>query len=270
MIDDEEVDSAWPDDADGERPTLAPTQPPNRDAKRASEAPTNPRGPTVPAQDATDPKRTTPAVLRLDSASSFERPDPSAVISRRGRDSLLGLADGAQNGDASDDLSMDPASEPSEPPEPSEALDLVAREVERVAPAKVPPAAASSGRNVDPLQEMRERFSLGDYSGALVVAESILEEDPAHAEALQCEASCRQVLEQMYTARIGPLERVPFVAVPPEQLRWLSLDHRAGFVLSHVDGNCSLEQILDVSGMPPLDALRILYELLQQRVIGFR
>src|SRR6185437_15951586 len=113
-------------------------------------------------------------------------------------------------------------------------------------------------------------FSLGDYSGALVVAESILEEEPSHAEALQCETSCRQVLEQMYTARIGPLDRVPFVAVPQEQLRWLNLDHRAGFVLSHVDGNCSLEQILDVSGMPPLDALRILFELLQQRVIGFR
>ena len=32
---------------------------------------------------------------------------------------------------------------------------------------------------------MRERFSLGDYSGALVVAESILEEDPNDAEALK-------------------------------------------------------------------------------------
>ena len=74
----------------------------------------------------------------------------------------------------------------------------------------------------------------------------------------------------MYSARIGPLDRVPFVAVPPEQLKWLSIDHRAGFVLSHVDGVCSLEQILDVSGMPTLDALRILYELAQQRVIAFR
>ncbi|HEY1960331.1 MAG TPA: hypothetical protein VGH28_32195 [Polyangiaceae bacterium] len=254
MVDDDEVDSGWPADgeaADAEknRPTLAPPQP---DPKRAPEP-------------ATKPKRPTPAVLRLDSASQFERPDPSAVISRRGRESLLGLAD-----DAPDDLSLDPAAEP------SEALDLVAREAERETPivplpAPVPPPpAVSSGRIVEPVQEMRERFSLGDYSGALVVAESILEDDPSHVEALQCETSCRQVLEQMYTARIGPLDRVPFVAVPPEQLRWLSLDHRAGFVLSHVDGNCSLDQILDVSGMPPLDALRILYELLQQRVIGFR
>jgi len=122
----------------------------------------------------------------------------------------------------------------------------------------------------DPLREMRDRFSLGDYSGALFVAESLLEEEPAHAEALRCAENCRGVLAQMYTARIGPLDRVPFIAVPGEQLKWLSIDHRAGFVLSHVDGISSLEQILDVSGMPALDALRILYELAQQRVISFR
>ena len=58
--------------------------------------------------------------------------------------------------------------------------------------------------------------------------------------------------------------------VPRHQLRWLSIDHRAGFVLSLVDGVSSLEMILDVSGMPTLDALRILYELMQQRIISFR
>jgi hypothetical protein len=199
------------------------------------------------------PKRSAPQVFRLDSASAFDRPDPSAVISRRGRTSLLGLADGA--------------------PEPSEALDLVEQEADRATPI-APVAAPSSRRSLpiedDPLRDMRERFSLGDYSGALVVAEELLEESPDHVEALRCADSCRQVLEQMYTTRIGPLDRVPFVAVPAEQLRWLNLDHRAGFVLSHIDGACSLEQILDVSGMPTLDALRILFELVQQRVIAFR
>jgi hypothetical protein len=58
--------------------------------------------------------------------------------------------------------------------------------------------------------------------------------------------------------------------VAREQLRWLSIDHRAGFLLSHVDGVSSLEMILDVSGMPLLDALKILAELQQQRVISFR
>ncbi|MEO7109948.1 MAG: hypothetical protein ABI183_05895, partial [Polyangiaceae bacterium] len=118
--------------------------------------------------------------------------------------------------------------------------------------------------------EMRDRFSLGDYSGALVVAEAILESEPKHAEAHQVAQHCRRVLEQMYIARIGPLTRVPIVGVPRDQLRWLSIDHRAGFLLSHVDGVSTLEMILDVSGMSPLDALRILFELAQQRVITFK
>jgi hypothetical protein len=58
--------------------------------------------------------------------------------------------------------------------------------------------------------------------------------------------------------------------VPRDQLRWLSIDHKAGFVLSLVDGVSSLEMIIDVSGMPELDTLRILSELAQQRIISLR
>ena len=134
------------------------------------------------------------------------------------------------------------------------------------APASAPAAAWSA----DPVVEMRERFSLGDYTGALNVAEEILGGGGAsHAEASACAESCRAVLVKMYTARMGPLDRIPVVTVAPAQLRWLSIDHRAGFVLSHVDGALSLEMILDVSGMAPLDCLRILYELVQQRIIAF-
>jgi hypothetical protein len=249
LIDEEhDLDGGWDDDPEKDRTTANPNAP-SSTSKTVAPPPPSEEPPTKP-------KRPTPPVLRLDSASAFERPDPSAIISRRGRTALLDLADGAQ-----DDLDR--------APEPSEALDLVAAEVDRVESVQPPPPPAS-GRDVDSAREMRERFSLGDYSGALVVAESILEDDPNHQEAMRCVDSCRQVLEQMYTARIGSLDRVPFVAVPREQLRWLNIDHRSGFVLSHIDGNCSLEQILDVSGMPTLDALRILYELLQQRVIAFR
>jgi len=130
-----------------------------------------------------------------------------------------------------------------------------------------PPAASSFD---DTIREMRDRFSLGDYTGALVLAEGLLEDAPHDPEVRECAENCRQVLRQMYTARIGPLDRVPVVTVARDQLRWLSIDHRAGFVLSHIDGVSSLEMILDVSGMPLLDALRILCELAQQRIISFR
>jgi hypothetical protein len=139
--------------------------------------------------------------------------------------------------------------------------------VQNVSGMPEPPGAEAPS---DPQKEMQERFALGDYSGALVMAESLLDENPTHVEAREYAESCRAVLQQMYTAKIGPLDRVPVVEVAREQLRWLSIDHRAGFVLSLVDGVSSLEMILDVSGMPPLDALRILFELVQQRIISLR
>lgn len=122
----------------------------------------------------------------------------------------------------------------------------------------------------DPVAEMRERFSLGDYTGALEMSDLILAEDPASLEAAECGENCRSVLEQMYAARLGPLERVPMVVVPRTQMRWLSMDHRAGFILSLIDGSSSVDLILDVCGMPKLDALRILQELVQQKIVAFR
>jgi hypothetical protein len=53
----------------------------------------------------------------------------------------------------------------------------------------------------------------------------------------------------------------------PEEIRWLSLDHRSGFLLSFVDGMTPIDDVLDVSSMPELDALRILFELRTQGVI---
>jgi hypothetical protein len=133
------------------------------------------------------------------------------------------------------------------------------------------PAPEITERTIeDPMAEMRERFSLGDYSGALEVAELLLAEDPADAEVIECADQCRTVLEGMYAARLGSLEQVPAVIVQRTQLRWLSIDHRAGFVLSLIDGSSSLEMILDVSGMPRLDAMRILVELIAQRIVALR
>ncbi len=122
----------------------------------------------------------------------------------------------------------------------------------------------------DPIAEMRERFSLGDYTGALEIAELMLAEDPGDEAAAECAESCRRVLEGMYAARLGSLDRVPSVLVQRAQLRWLSIDHRAGFVLSLIDGTSTLEMILDVCGMPRLDAIRILHELVAQKIVALK
>jgi hypothetical protein len=133
------------------------------------------------------------------------------------------------------------------------------------------PAPEITERTIeDPIAEMRERASLGDYTGALEMAELILAADPGSLEAAECAENCRSVLENMYAARLGPSSGVPVVVVPQAQMQWLSIDHRAGFVLSLIDGFSTLEMIIDVSGMQKLDALRILHALVQQRIVAFK
>lgn len=138
-------------------------------------------------------------------------------------------------------------------------------------PAPAPDSSPATGiLRPASIAELDDLIGLGDYSGALDIAERLLEKDPENAKAAQAAETCRTTLRKMYAARIGPLDRVPTVQIPREQLRWLSIDHRTGFVLSLVDGVSTAEMILDVSGMPELDALRILAELVQQRIVAFR
>jgi hypothetical protein len=122
----------------------------------------------------------------------------------------------------------------------------------------------------DPAAEMHERFALGDYTGALELAELILADDSTNLDAAECSENCRTVLENMYSARLGPPGGVPFVVVPNAHMRWLSMDHRAGFVLSLIDGKSTLDTILDLCGMPRLDALHILHDLVQQKVVAVK
>ena len=135
------------------------------------------------------------------------------------------------------------------------------------------PVAQNAWGSEGPAREqadMKDRYAMGDFTGALVIAEGILESDPSDAEAKLCAEKCRDVLTQMYSARLGPHSQTVSVAIPNDEIRWLSLDHRAGFLLSLVDGSLTLEEILDISGMPKLDALRLMFTLFDQHVIRLK
>jgi len=152
-------------------------------------------------------------------------------------------------------------------PEPAPDRDSLELDLRGPGTPRVGSFAPLSSDDPD-VMAMKDRYATGDFSGALIVAEGILEADPRHEEALRCQVRCTEVLSQMYLARLGSLAQVVRVALSGEQIRWLSLDHRAGFLLSLVDGQSSIETLLDISGMPRLEALRILYALLDQRVIA--
>ncbi|MCH2110891.1 MAG: hypothetical protein MK135_16355 [Polyangiaceae bacterium] len=116
--------------------------------------------------------------------------------------------------------------------------------------------------------EMNHRFAMGDFSGALSLAQEVLKKDPEHAEAKELATRCEDVSHDMYLSRLGSLSLVPRVVMTPDQIRWLSLDHRAGFLLSLIDGFSSVEEVLDVCGMSQTEALKIFCQLLEDSVIA--
>ncbi len=114
---------------------------------------------------------------------------------------------------------------------------------------------------------MAEKYDMNDFSGALHIAEQILEKHPDDLDAFQYRKSCRDRLLQIYEARIGDMDRVPDLRVNTHELMWRNLDASAGFVLSRIDGVGSYADILDISGMPKFETCQILWQLLEDGLI---
>jgi hypothetical protein len=174
---------------------------------------------------------------------------------------------------ASPPLPVPPRAAPPPPPVPPRAVEAALPRPPAVEASHpdwplAEPSPVSQPQISPAVLDMRDRYATGDFTGALTVAQSLLDTTPNHEEARRCHDRCTNVLSQMVLARLGSLSQAVRVAVPNDQIRWLSLDHRAGFLLSLVDGHLTIEEILDISSMPRLDALRILDSLLDQRVIA--
>lgn len=115
--------------------------------------------------------------------------------------------------------------------------------------------------------DMQDCYALDDLTGALRFADLILGRMPNDAEAMRVAEDCRVRLKSLYTSKIGDVTRVVEVALGEAELRWLGLDHRSGFLLSRVDGVASVEELLDICGMPILEALKTLTDLLERGAI---
>jgi hypothetical protein len=120
---------------------------------------------------------------------------------------------------------------------------------------------------LDLVGEMEELYALDDLTGALRFAELVLGREPDNEQAKRCAENCRRRLLALYSSKIGNLAAVPVPAMSETELRWLGLDHRSGFLLSRVDGMATVEEVLDVCGMPRLEALKTLVDLLDRGAI---
>src|SRR2546429_9671930 len=71
----------------------------------------------------------------------------------------------------------------------------------------------------------------------------------------------------MFESKIGSMDARPRTAIPPDEIIWLNLDPRAGFVLAQIDGEVSFDDLYAICGLKRLDTARILCELLEQGVV---
>ncbi|HEY5936299.1 MAG TPA: hypothetical protein VIU61_16725 [Kofleriaceae bacterium] len=107
----------------------------------------------------------------------------------------------------------------------------------------------------------------GDFEGAVAAVDLALAEDPNSALAQKLIHRHRDVVMAVLTSFLGNLERIPVLARPLHELANAPISPRAAFLLSRVDGILSLEEILDVSGMPRIEAMRYLCQLFLRGIL---
>ena len=159
------------------------------------------------------------------------------------------------------------------PPEVTEAalpeIDVEPVEFEELEAPKKKPRIPTGQEDLGHLLHAAEEFlELDDPEAAMdliVKAEKIAPDHPALG---MLRERAEEALQVLYESRIGPLEAVPRVSISPNQIVALHLDHRAGFVLSQIDGALSFEDLFSLSAMSRLDTSRILSQLLELNVIS--
>jgi hypothetical protein len=126
------------------------------------------------------------------------------------------------------------------------------------------------GPDDDRIAAMRECFSWGDYAGALTMADLVLASQPHNVLAREFRANCRATLEDVYAFELGPLDRIPGVIRRPAATGNRAVDQRTGFLLSLMDRQSTLGAIIELCGLPRLDALRVLHDLVQQGIVALK
>lgn len=118
---------------------------------------------------------------------------------------------------------------------------------------------------IEPSEGMFRLFLAGERERALKLAQEILTVRPDDAIAASVVAQCLPA-----SGLEAEMDSVPEILAPISLESSSAIDHRAPFLLSRIDGSCTLEQIVAEAGFDRIEALRILHDLVSQGVIRLR
>lgn len=142
-----------------------------------------------------------------------------------------------------------------------------------LAPSRKASSVSSGRRHRDEeirrlIKSARSLIELDDHTGAMDLISKAQVIDPQNAEVLVLRERSEKTLTAMFESKLGSMLARPRVLLKDDEVIWLNLDHRAGFVLAQIDGSVSFEDIFSVSGMSHFDTVRILAQLVEEGVIS--
>jgi hypothetical protein len=130
------------------------------------------------------------------------------------------------------------------------------------------PTKARQDESATILRGARDLLDLDDHTGAMELIAKAEKLAPDSPEVRQLKERSERTLLAMFESKLGHLDKVPRVLLKDDEIIWLNLDHRAGFVLAQIDGTVTFDDLFAVSGMSRLDTARILAQLVDEGVIS--
>jgi hypothetical protein len=107
----------------------------------------------------------------------------------------------------------------------------------------------------------------GDLDKAVAAVDLALSEDPNSALAQKLITRNKDTIMSLFQGYLGDLDRTPQLAKPLHELSKEPISPRAAFLLSRIDGMITIDELLDVSGMPRLEAYRHLCQLFLRGIL---
>ena len=107
----------------------------------------------------------------------------------------------------------------------------------------------------------------GDVDRAVAAVDLAMSEDPNSVLAQKLITRNRDTIMTIFQTFVGDMERQPQLAKPLHELQNAPISPRAAFLLSRVDGTLTVDELLDVSGMPRMEAYRYLCQLFLRGIL---
>ncbi|MBC7977839.1 MAG: hypothetical protein H7138_22900 [Myxococcales bacterium] len=143
----------------------------------------------------------------------------------------------------------------------------ILEDIDRNAPVSETREDRTRRRITSLLERATEWGHTSELERAVTAVDLALSEDPNSALAQKLIHRNRDTIMNAFQGFLGDLQRSPSLARPLHELGSAPISPRAAFLLSRVDGTLSLDEILDVSGMPRLEAYRYLCQLFLRGIL---